>query len=86
MLVPLAGVIVTDLSRQNLTVSGDDPNPVPPIVNEPPALSEIVVAESDVIDGALTRSTVTVFSPLSAIFGPEPCRGGLSKYELNKEN
>ena len=75
MLVPLAGVIVTDLSRQNFTVSDEDPNPVPPIVSEPPVLSEIVVAESDVIVGAPTASTVTVFSPLSAILGPLPIVG-----------
>jgi hypothetical protein len=69
---PLLGVIVTDLSRQNFTVKEDDPKPDPEIVRDPPALSEIVVAESELIVGAPTASTVTVLIPPIPIPGPPP--------------
>ena len=72
MVDPLLGVIVTDLSRQNFTVNEDVPNPEPEIVRDPPALSEIVVAESDVIVGAPTASTVTVLIPPMPIPAPPP--------------
>jgi hypothetical protein len=58
MVEPLAGVIVTDLSLQNFTVNGLDPKPVPVIVSDPPAPSEITDGDIAEIVGAPTKSTV----------------------------
>ena len=70
MVEPLLGVIVTDLSLQNFTVNEDDPKPDPEIVRDPPAASEIVVVESEVIVGAPTASTVTALIAPIPIPGP----------------
>ena len=50
--VPLVEVTETSLFLQNFTVIGEVVKPAPVIVSEPPAESEIVVAESPEIVGA----------------------------------
>ena len=50
--VPLVEVTVTSLFLQNFTVIGEVVKPAPVIVRDPPAESEIVVAESPEIVGA----------------------------------
>jgi hypothetical protein len=55
---PVDGVIVTDLSLQNLTVTGADPKPVPEIVNEPPAPNEITEGDIAAANGQSGRVLV----------------------------
>ena len=71
MVVPLPEVVTITLLRQNLTEI-DPVKPVPVIVKVPPALFEMVSAESPVIDGGKAVEVSNDVTPLRPIVEPLP--------------